>query len=119
MPQVKCYQPICLPIDRRLQHHVVIRIAQPWTPQKSETHGFGHQHNRVEQVLYVPNGQSGRSEVLWSRHDGLILQGQGNRYHQHESSPQCCNQQAPGRSGITADRSNHDVGVQDQTHAER
>src|ERR1700756_189940 len=64
MPKIESYQPSCRPVDRRLQHHLVGWILQPWTPQKPERHRNRHLHQSIEYLVHLRRRQAAGLQVF-------------------------------------------------------
>src|ERR1019366_5884948 len=54
VPHIECHQSIRPAIDRRLEDHLIVWIAQLWPPQKVCWHGFSHGDDGIQKDLHLP-----------------------------------------------------------------
>jgi hypothetical protein len=52
VPQVERHEEIRLPVDRRLEDHIVLWIRQSRPPQERQSHGLTDQSQRIQHIRY-------------------------------------------------------------------
>jgi hypothetical protein len=109
-------QGVSLPINRRFQNHLVIRIAQLWPPRKVPPDGPDDARKIIENGNYLGFRSPGSVEVLLPRHDRLILRKESNAGEHFMLLVQARHKKA-SRCALRASHGcDHHVGIQNQPH---
>jgi len=114
MAKIESNQPLRRSVDRRLQHHLVGWILQPWTPQEPERHWNRYLHQSIEYRVHLRRCQAARLQVFRARQDSLVLEDQGHRNQHLKRTIQSADQQLPGSPTVASQSGYQHIGIENQ-----
>jgi hypothetical protein len=103
-------------VDRRFQHHLIIRVAQAGPPQKMGFHGIDQGSHAVQKHLHVSGADAGGLLVFGPAAHRFVFDDQRYVRNQRDAAIQCGQEQGRRRTGRAAQRRNDHICIQYHTH---
>src|SRR5262245_28418323 len=92
VPMIESHYGTRAAIDCRIQHHVVVRVAQSATPQKMRFDLLDHVSQTIKKLLRFGSTEARCVAMLGSLADCLVLDEQCERCQQYDPSRSCRHQ---------------------------
>src|ERR1700687_3378161 len=84
IPQVKCHQCVCPSVDRHVQHHLIVWIAELRPPEEVRFYRFGHRNHGVQEDFHLPLVKPRGQAMIGLTANCFIFEGQWH-IQQHRS----------------------------------